>query len=539
MIRLVRLSAGLFVLLAGANLWSQSATPNCTLGGTTIFFGNGVDVSSDYALGSMLDLQNAVNAAISTNNSYDHSCFRYKLAYDSTFIDPSTSCGAFFPANPAAYAVNCGNLVNLLVEAGIISGIQVAAQPGFPSQLSMYLSNLSLAPFWVLSALSTVITKLSFLLPSDLQTQVTQDYNPEIVAGNVVIVVAHSQGNLYANEAYQYISPAPSSTSPPDFSIVSVATPANTIAGYEATCPSPFCPYVTLENDIITAVPESLRANAYNGQPGDPCLSATGSINPVKIITAKVECHSFDTSYMVGPSTHDMIVNDVVNDIPVPIGVTTAGTGSGTVTSNPSGIDCGSTCIAAFPLLTSEGNGNTITLTATADSGSAFNRWSGTCTQLPGNTSSGDEITFPVVNSGIQVFPEDCTATFGPPAPAVVLNPYGNQSLSTTPGPYDIQVVGSDLTPISAPAIITITILRQVFSQCSGLLFVSQITASIPQGQTSVAFGSAGNVAGRDPACMSLPITTTFTVQQATLAPNTVLNLSTVPSQQLSLSITR
>jgi hypothetical protein len=53
---------------------------------------------------------------------------------------------------------------------------------------------------------------------------------------------------------------------------------------------------------------------------------------------------------------------------------TLAGTGSGTVTSNPAGIDCGVTCSATNAL------GATVTLTATPDAISTFTGWSGACT---------------------------------------------------------------------------------------------------------------------------------------------------------------
>jgi hypothetical protein len=54
--------------------------------------------------------------------------------------------------------------------------------------------------------------------------------------------------------------------------------------------------------------------------------------------------------------------------------VAKSGTGSGTVTSSPSGIDCGSTCSATY-------NENTlVTLTATPATGSTFTGWSGGCT---------------------------------------------------------------------------------------------------------------------------------------------------------------
>ncbi len=53
--------------------------------------------------------------------------------------------------------------------------------------------------------------------------------------------------------------------------------------------------------------------------------------------------------------------------------VTKAGAGSGTVTSTPSGINCGGTCSASYA------TGTSVTLTATAASGSAFAGWSGAC----------------------------------------------------------------------------------------------------------------------------------------------------------------
>ncbi len=53
--------------------------------------------------------------------------------------------------------------------------------------------------------------------------------------------------------------------------------------------------------------------------------------------------------------------------------VTRAGNGSGTVTSNPTGIACGATCTATFA------PGTVVTLTQAATAGSTFTGWSGAC----------------------------------------------------------------------------------------------------------------------------------------------------------------
>jgi hypothetical protein len=58
------------------------------------------------------------------------------------------------------------------------------------------------------------------------------------------------------------------------------------------------------------------------------------------------------------------------------LSISKAGSGSGPVTSNPSGIACGSTCTRNFA------PGTNVTLTATANSGSAFAGWSGACSGM-------------------------------------------------------------------------------------------------------------------------------------------------------------
>ena len=55
------------------------------------------------------------------------------------------------------------------------------------------------------------------------------------------------------------------------------------------------------------------------------------------------------------------------------LSVTRSGSGSGTVASSPTGINCGSSCTANFA------SGTSVTLSAAAASGSTFAGWSGAC----------------------------------------------------------------------------------------------------------------------------------------------------------------
>ena len=76
------------------------------------------------------------------------------------------------------------------------------------------------------------------------------------------------------------------------------------------------------------------------------------------------------------------------------LNVSKSGTGDGRVTSDPSGIDCGSTCTASYD------QGTSVTLTATPSSGSVFAGWSGAC------SGTGDcVVTMDISNKSV-------TATF-------------------------------------------------------------------------------------------------------------------------------
>ena len=81
--------------------------------------------------------------------------------------------------------------------------------------------------------------------------------------------------------------------------------------------------------------------------------------------------------------------------------VTKSGSGTGVVTSNPAGINCGTTCNAVFT------TDATVTLTAKADTGSVFAGWTGICSGAAASASVGP---LPVGAS--------CAATFSSSTPS-------------------------------------------------------------------------------------------------------------------------
>jgi len=113
----------------------------------------------------------------------------------------------------------------------------------------------------------------------------------------------------------------------------------------------------------------------------NPAVLPEGTTSTTLTITPGTGGGNFGTMTLtIDPSLGGKGVN--VNGTPPTLSVTVsirptvvinkAGSGSGTITSNPAGINCGTVCTATFPF-------TQITLTATPATGSAFASWSGLC----------------------------------------------------------------------------------------------------------------------------------------------------------------
>lgn len=125
-------------------------------------------------------------------------------------------------------------------------------------------------------------------------------YRASLLAGKKVLVVAHSQGNFFANAAYELLHSGTDAVTSRSFGIVSVANPASFVGGDG--------PYTTLLEDVvIQAIALATPVGALG--PLAPNATKRGS----SVATSDWSGHNFLLEYMaagsntIGPITQNMV----------------------------------------------------------------------------------------------------------------------------------------------------------------------------------------------------------------------------------------
>ena len=170
-----------------------------------------------------------------------------------------------------------------------------------------YLSNVEPMPDFMQEAYAQIAAGVNVeaLITSQTTLNHIALYKRKILEGRKVVLVAHSQGNFYANRAWDNLT----STEQRSLGIVSVGNPDSKVADGR--------PYTTLTNDIIIRpIPFALPANTSNG--GFTFADVTG--------------HQFVSSYLaVGSNSRARILGhlqDAIETVESP----TAGAGDGVIT---------------------------------------------------------------------------------------------------------------------------------------------------------------------------------------------------------------
>jgi hypothetical protein len=125
-----------------------------------------------------------------------------------------------------------------------------------------WVANLEIVPDWFRDAASNILflyNRTEALIDADLRRHV-QRYHNVLLEGNRVLVVSHSQGNLYANAAHGNLS-GTAGVPMEAFGIVSVASPSSYVAGGGL--------YFTRNDDLVIntvrlSYPDTLPGNISN-----------------------------------------------------------------------------------------------------------------------------------------------------------------------------------------------------------------------------------------------------------------------------------
>ena len=172
------------------------------------------------------------------------------------------------------------------------------------------------------------------------------------------------------------------------------------------------------EGTVVTLTPTANAGSMFAGWTGDAdCSDGQVTMNAARTCTATFDLNPLATFTLT---------------------VSKTGTGSGTVTTSPAGIDCGSDCTELYD------DGTTVTLVPAPASGSTFAGWSGDADCTDGN------VTMNAARS--------CTATFDLIPPNTLAVTIAGTGLGTvTSSPAGISCPGDCNEPYSVGTSVTLT----------------------------------------------------------------------------------
>jgi hypothetical protein len=256
----------LLICIIGGTFGDFSHASICEQPETIVYFGNGINTIRKQALDNSEVIEKRLIASLPEP---EYQLLQFDVAYNDTggiFID--------------------------LLEASIQD-----LQTDY-SRFWRILGGIEIMPDWfavIMNEIAASVDKVALVTTDSLADQVN-DYKTKINEGKKILLVAHSQGNFFANQAYGILN----STAKPSFGIVSVANPDSFVADEGS--------HTTLEEDDVIEYVKWVRILAGLSAPMTPNLTNS----PIELPDERG--HSFINAYMIEGSNSDQkITSDMTS----------------------------------------------------------------------------------------------------------------------------------------------------------------------------------------------------------------------------------
>lgn len=285
-----KLLVTLSLFLTATFVWAQSSDSTC-LGKQAVYFGNGVWVVSEMdATESLEEIKDLLRVRMP---SAEFSDTRFGIAYNrsiSKFADVAESARQIL-----------GNEYPSLLFASLL---RVAHLPAWllPDALARALNDALRN-----AAVQRFIAQASS--NNDVAIHVAS-YKSDIAEGRKVVVVAHSQGNLFVNLAFQQLDPASEQRS---FGMIPVASPDSVVR-------KSLVGNVTFINDLVIQAVQAARSLAG--------LPSVLPFNDLLQTPQTIDGHQFVPNYLSDTSSTEFIRSGVTSSLaqlPVPTSSTQSG----------------------------------------------------------------------------------------------------------------------------------------------------------------------------------------------------------------------
>ncbi len=157
-----------------------------------------------------------------------------------------------------------------------------------------WMSGVPLTPDWFKEKaldMAARVDQAQAVRDADLRSHI-QRYKTLLMEGSRVLVVGHSQGNLYANSAYTSLAYDENNLPMEAFGIVAVATPSGRVAGGG--------PYITRDDDLVINAVRWFFSGTLDGNITNSNTSSDW------------KNHSFIDAYLNGDQSGPMIINSAL-----------------------------------------------------------------------------------------------------------------------------------------------------------------------------------------------------------------------------------